>query len=86
MVQSRVGGLLVRSDPFVLTRREQIIAAGGAHAFRPCHSGREGAWAGGPHDYGNIIADAYRRVRYATADSQGAKPSQLPVDQATNFS
>ena len=36
--------------------------------------------------YGNSLADAYRRAGIHTARIlKGAKPSELPVDQATKF-
>jgi len=86
MVQHRVGGLLVGSDPFYLNRREQIIALAAQHAIPTIYAGREVAGAGGLMSYGNSLADAYRRAGIQTGRIlKGAKPSELPVDQATKF-
>jgi putative ABC transport system substrate-binding protein len=88
MVQNRVGALLVGSDPFFGNRREQIIALAAQHAIPTIYAdaGREVAGAGGLMIYGNSLADAYRRAGIQTGRIlKGAKPSELPVDQATKF-
>ena len=89
MVQNRVGALLVGSDPFFFANRlEQIIALAAQHAIPIIYAdaGREVAGAGGLMIYGNSLADAYRRAGIHTGRIlKGAKPSELPVDQATTF-
>jgi len=88
MVQNRVGALLVGADPFFTNRREQIIALAAQHAIPTIYAdaGREVAGAGGLMIYGNSVADAYRRAGiYTGRILKGAKPSELPVDQATKF-
>jgi putative tryptophan/tyrosine transport system substrate-binding protein len=86
MVQNRVGGLLIGSDPFFLNRREQIIGLAAQHRIPTINSGREAAGAGGLMSYGNSLSDAYRRAGIQTGRIlKGAKPSELPVDQATKF-
>ena len=86
MVQNRVGALLVGSDPFFANRREQLIALAAQHAIPTIYAGREMAGAGGLMIYGNSLADAYRRAGNHTGRIlKGAKPSELPVDQATKF-
>jgi putative ABC transport system substrate-binding protein len=87
-VQNRVGALLVGSDPFFWNRREQIIALAAQHAIPTIYgiAGRELAGAGALMSYGNSLADAYRRAGiYTGRILKGAKPSELPVDQATKF-
>jgi len=88
MVQNHVGALLVGSDPFFANRREQIIALAAQHAIPTIYgdAGREVAVAGGLMIYGNSLADAYRRAGIQTGRIlNGAKPSELPVDQAIKF-
>ena len=81
MVQHRVGGLIVGSDPFYLNRREQLAAQ---HAIPTIYAGREVAGAGGLMSYGNSLADAYRRAGIQTGRIlKGAKPADLPVLRST---
>jgi putative ABC transport system substrate-binding protein len=86
MVQNRVGALVVGSDPFFFSRREQMVALAAQHAIPTIYASRETAGADGLMSYGNSFADAYRRAGIQTARIlKGAKPSELPVDQATKF-
>jgi ABC-type uncharacterized transport system substrate-binding protein len=86
MVQNRVDALVVGSDPFLFNRREQFVALAAQHAIPTMYSSRESTGSDGLMGYGNSLADAYRRAGIQTARIlKGAKPSDLPVDQATKF-
>jgi putative ABC transport system substrate-binding protein len=86
MVQNRVGALVVGSDPFLFSRREQMVELAAQHAIPTIYAARETAGVGGLMSYGNSLADAYRRAGIQTGRIlNGAKPSDLPVDQATKF-
>ena len=89
MVQNRVDALIVASDPvFANLAREQIIGLAAHRAIPTIYAsgGREVVLAGGLVNYGNSLVDAYRRAGIQTGRIlKGAKPSELPVDQATKF-
>src|SRR5262245_63043649 len=86
MVQNRVGGLLIGSDPCFTNFRDQIIGLAAQHAIPTIYPGRDFVEAGGLMSYGNNRADVYRRAGIQTGRIlKGAKPSELPVDQETKF-
>jgi putative ABC transport system substrate-binding protein len=82
----RLGALVAAGDSFLQSRREQIIALAAQHAVPTIYVNREMADTGGLLSYGNSLADAYRRAGvYTGLILKGAKPVDLPVDQATKF-
>ena len=85
-LKSRVGALLVGTDPFFNSRRERIIAAAAGEAIPAVYDQREFPVAGGLMSYGTSLVDAYRQVGvYAARILKGEKPGELPVQQPTKF-
>jgi putative ABC transport system substrate-binding protein len=86
LVQRRANALLVNTDSFFLTRRNQLVALAARHAVPTIHDLREFTAAGGLVSYGTNLADAYRQGgTYVGRILKGEKPANLPVVQPTKF-
>jgi putative ABC transport system substrate-binding protein len=84
LVRLRIGGLVISSDAFFTSRREQLAALALGHAVPTVYQNREFAVAGGLMSYGGSDADAYRLMGvYTGRILNGEKPADLPVQQAT---
>jgi len=84
--EHRVDGIVVGSDPFFLSRRDQLVALAAHRAIPAIHYLREFAVAGGLMSYGASLTDAFRLAGvYAGRILKGGKPADLPVQQAVKF-
>jgi putative ABC transport system substrate-binding protein len=84
--ERNAGGLVVGGDPFVTTRRQQIVALAARDAIPVVYANRDFVVEGGLMSYGNDVTDAYRRAGlHVGRILKGDNPAELPVDQATKF-
>jgi putative ABC transport system substrate-binding protein len=80
------GALVFDGDPFFTPRRAQIIALAARYRLPAIYPWREYVEDGGLMSYGPKLAWAYRLLgNYASRILKGAKPGDLPIQQATEF-
>jgi hypothetical protein len=85
-VRDRPDALFVGGDLFFTSRRVQFVNLASRHAVPAAYSVRDFAEAGGLMSYGPDVTDAWRQVGvYTGRILKGAKPSDLPVMQASKF-
>jgi putative ABC transport system substrate-binding protein len=86
MRERQANALFVGGDPFLSSRRQQIVALAARDSIPAMYTNREFVEEGGLISYGNDTADGYRRAGvYVGRILNGASPADLPVDQATKF-
>jgi putative tryptophan/tyrosine transport system substrate-binding protein len=86
LVQQRAGALVIAGDPFFYSKSEQLAELTVHHSIPAIYQLRDFAVTGGLFSYGASLADAFRLMGiYVGRIIKGDKPSELPVQQQTNY-
>jgi putative tryptophan/tyrosine transport system substrate-binding protein len=86
IAEQRGGGLLQQLDPFLQSRRDQLVDLAARYKLPAIYERRDFATSGGLMSYGTSLRDALRLVgKYTGRLLKGEKPADLPVQQPTKF-
>jgi putative ABC transport system substrate-binding protein len=86
MLQERVGGFLDIASPLTFGRRTALAELALQHRLPGVFGFKEYAEAGGLMSYGADLNDLHRRAAiYIDKILKGAKPADLPVEQASKY-
>src|SRR5215471_10084642 len=86
LAQLHVSALVLGPDPFLNSRREQLVTLAARHAVPVIYDFRQNAAAGGLISYGPSLTGTWRRAGvYAGRILNGEKPADLPVQQPAKF-
>ena len=86
MLQERVGGFLDIASPLTFARRAALAEVALEHRLAGIFGLKEYAEAGGLMSYGADFNDLHRRAAiYIDKILKGAKPADLPVEQASKY-
>ena len=84
--QSHVDALLVDSDPYYYSRREQLVTLTALHSVPAIYYWREFPASGGLISYGASVVGLFHQTGiYVGQILNGARPADLPVQQPTTF-
>src|SRR5262249_23683149 len=80
------GGLLIASDPFFASHRDQLVALAAHYKLPTMYHQREFAEVGGLVSYAPDFADGYRQGGvYVGKIFKSTRPVDLPVMQSSKF-
>lgn len=86
MARARADALVVLPDPVFFTARAGIVELARQYRLPAVYHAKEVVEAGGLMSYGASLADQFRRAAgYVDRILKGAKPGDLPVEQAAKF-
>ena len=86
LAQQPDSGLIALHDPFIIKRRDLVIAEVARHRIPAVYTLRAFAVSGGLISYGVDLADPWRHAAsYIDRVLKGANPGELPVQQPTKF-
>ena len=84
--QKQVGAIMTTGTPFFFSERKRLVELAGKYRLPVIYSQKEFVDAGGLMSYGADYTDLYRHAAvYVDKILKGAKPADLPVQQATKF-
>ena len=84
--QSKVGALVIGTDPIFALYRGQIIALAARYKIPAIYNIREYCEVGGLMSYGASLTDTWRQAAiYVSRVLKGERPANLPVLQPTKF-
>ena len=84
--QKQVGAIMTIATPSFFAERKRIVELAGKYRLPAIYSQKEFVDEGGLMSYGADYDDLYRRAaHYVDKIFKGAKPADLPVQQATKF-
>jgi putative ABC transport system substrate-binding protein len=82
----RAGALVVYGDPFFINQKDQIIALAAHHSVPAFYECREFVVGGGLMGYGTNFSDSWRQTGVLSGKIlSGAKPAELPIQQAVEI-
>jgi putative ABC transport system substrate-binding protein len=86
ILRERAEGTVVVQDPVLYAARSEVVRLAAAHRLPTVYALSEFVELGGLMSYGVNIAQQFRRAAmYVAKILKGAKPADLPVEQAANF-
>jgi putative ABC transport system substrate-binding protein len=86
LVSAQVGAVLVSNDASFLYQRVQLVALAKHHSLPAAYEWREFPAVGGLMSYGPSLPGTFQKVGiYAGRILRGAQPSDLPIEQPTEF-
>jgi putative ABC transport system substrate-binding protein len=86
LAREKPDALIINPDPYMTSRREQIIALVTRLSIPSIHSPRDWVASGALMSYATNVVDSYRQAGvYAGRILKGEKPGDLPVMQPIRF-